>query len=212
MPATSPRRSRGGSSTASSKRSAPTSPLSPGGHPGSSSRRCGRLAPIAPLLAGDITALDAPAAGLALSLAGRDVTGSTRHRLLFDNRTFATYLVYWGEASETPLDVTLTLPVEGVPVLYRLADGARLTASDYSRDAETGRVRARVPADRRADARGFQRRRVRGVRRAERRLGGAPVVGGGDHRPPPAAAAGAGRAGAQLHRLGAHASSISVRR
>jgi hypothetical protein len=104
-----------------------------------------RLAPITPLLAGDITALDAPAAGLALSLAGRDVTGSTRHRLLFDNRTFATYLVYWGEALETPLDVTLTLPVEGTPVLYRLADGSRLTASDYSRNAETGLVRARVP-------------------------------------------------------------------
>lgn len=104
-----------------------------------------RLAPIAPLLAGDITALDAPAAGLALSLAGRDVTGSTRHRLLFNNRTFATYLVYWGDDSPTPLDVTLTLPVEGAPVLYRLADGSRLTASDYSRDAQTGRVRARVP-------------------------------------------------------------------
>jgi hypothetical protein len=104
-----------------------------------------RLAAILPLLAGDITALDAPAASLALSLAGRDVTGSTRHRLLFDNRTFATYLVYWGDASETPLEVTLTLPVEGAPVLYRLADGARLTASEYSRNAGTGRVRALVP-------------------------------------------------------------------
>ena len=103
-----------------------------------------RLVPIAPLLAGDITALDAPAAGLVLSLAGRDVTGSTRHRLLFDNRTFATYLVYWGEASHTPLDVALTLSVEGTPVLYRLADGSRLIVSDYSRDAGTGRVRARV--------------------------------------------------------------------
>jgi hypothetical protein len=104
-----------------------------------------RLAPIAPLLTGAIAPLDAQAAGLALSLAGRDVTGSTRYRLLFDNRTFATYLVYWGERSDTPLDVTLTLPVEGAPVLYRLADGSRLTASDYSRNAETGRVRARVP-------------------------------------------------------------------
>jgi hypothetical protein len=104
-----------------------------------------RLAPIAPLLAGDITAIDGAAAGLVLSVAGRDVTGSTRHRLLFDNRTFATFLVYWGDASPTPLDVTLNLPVEGTPVLYRLADGSRLTASNYSRNAETGRVRAQVP-------------------------------------------------------------------
>jgi hypothetical protein len=104
-----------------------------------------RLLPIAPLLVSDITALDAAAAGLALSLAGRDITGSTQHRLLFDNRTFATYLVYWGDASPTPLDVALTLSVEGTPVLYRLADGSRLTASDYSRDATTGRARARLP-------------------------------------------------------------------
>ena len=75
-----------------------------------------------------------------------DVTAPTLHRLLFDNQTFATYLAFWGQASQTPLDVTLTLPVEGVPVLYRLADGTKLTASDYSRDAETGRVRMRVPA------------------------------------------------------------------
>jgi len=104
-----------------------------------------RLGPIARLMTGDISSLDASAAGLGLSLAGRDVTGSIRHRLLFDNRTFATYLVYWGEASQNPLDVTLTLPVEGVPVLYRLADGSRLTASGYSRNAETGRVRTQLP-------------------------------------------------------------------
>ncbi len=104
-----------------------------------------RLVPIAPLLLGDITALDAPAASLTLSLSGRDVTSSIRHRLLFDNRTFATYLVYWGDASEAPLDVTLTLPVDGVPILYRLSDGSRLSASGYSRNAESGLVRARVP-------------------------------------------------------------------
>jgi hypothetical protein len=104
-----------------------------------------RLVPLAPLLTGDITVLDAAVAGLALSHAGRDVTATTRHRLLFDNRTFATYLVFWGDASPVPLDVSLTLSVEGTPVLYRLGDGARLTASDYSRDAGTGRVRARVP-------------------------------------------------------------------
>ena len=145
MPATRPRRSRGESSTASSKRSGTDVAIVAWRSSALIQPALRRLAPIAPLLVGDITALDASAAGLALSLAGRDVTGSMRHRLLFDNRTFATYLVYWGEASETPLDVTLTLPVEGVPVLYRLADGSRLTASDYSRNAETGRVRARVP-------------------------------------------------------------------
>ncbi len=104
-----------------------------------------RLAPILRLWTTEISSLDASAAGLVMLNAGRDVTASIRHRLLFDNHTFATYLAYWGHSSQVPLDVTLTLPVEGVPVIYRLADGSRLTASDYSRDAETGRVRARLP-------------------------------------------------------------------
>jgi hypothetical protein len=104
-----------------------------------------RLAPIAPLMSGEITVLDAPAAGLGLSIDGRDATASTRHRLLFDTRTFATYLLYWGAATPAPLEVTLTLPVEGEPVLYRLADGSRLRAAGYTRNAETGHVRALVP-------------------------------------------------------------------
>jgi hypothetical protein len=104
-----------------------------------------RLAPIARLIEGDITELDSAATGLALSHDGRDVTKATPHRLLFDNRTFATYLVYRGDASPVPLDVTLTLPVEGTPVVYRLADGAKSAASTYSREPETGRVRAQIP-------------------------------------------------------------------
>ena len=104
-----------------------------------------RLAPLPPLLAGDISVLDPPAVRLSLSLAGRDVTSSVRHRVLFDNRTFATYLVYWGESSTDLLHVVLTLPVEGQPVVYRLADGNRLNASEYSRNPETSVVQVRVP-------------------------------------------------------------------
>lgn len=104
-----------------------------------------RLAPLAPLLVGDISPLDPPAVRLALSLSGGDVTASVRHRLLFDNRTFATYLVYWGESSSTLMQVVLTLPVEGEPIVLTLADGTRVRATDYSRDAESSVVRVRVP-------------------------------------------------------------------
>ena len=104
-----------------------------------------RLAPVAPLLAGEITPLESSSAGLTLTLDGRDVTSSLRHRLLFDNRTFATYLVYWGDASPSPLDVSLTLPVEGEPALHRLSDGSKLRATGYSRNPETSRVGAQVP-------------------------------------------------------------------
>ena len=104
------------------------------------------LARIAPLLSGDITALDASAAGLSLRLDGRDAT-VVPHQLLFDNRTFATFVVYdGGTQSSTPyLDVTLTLPVDGEPAVIRLADGVRMRAEGYSRDVETSRVRARLP-------------------------------------------------------------------
>jgi hypothetical protein len=104
-----------------------------------------RLTPLKTLLSGDIAALDAAAAGLALSLDGRDVSSSLRHRLLFDDATFATFLVYWGDTAQGTLDVGLTLPVEGQPVVYRLTDGSKLGASDYSRAAETSRVRLKVP-------------------------------------------------------------------
>jgi hypothetical protein len=108
-----------------------------------------RLAPIAPLLTGDIVALDGPAAGLTLSTDGRDLTATLRHRLLFDNRTFATFLVYWDSgaaAPSSPIDVALTLPVEGAPSVYKLTDGTKLPAADYVRTAESSRVRARMPA------------------------------------------------------------------
>ena len=67
------------------------------------------------------------------------------YRLLFDGRTFATYLAYWGDASTDPLELSLTLPTEGAPAVHRLLDGATLPAADYSRVAATGITRARVP-------------------------------------------------------------------
>ncbi|HET7217901.1 MAG TPA: hypothetical protein VFJ02_07625, partial [Vicinamibacterales bacterium] len=103
------------------------------------------LTRIAPLLSADITALDAAAAGLSLSIDGRDATVTIPHRLLFDNRTFATFLVYWGGPPQAALDLALTLPVEGEPAVVRLADGTKTRATEYSRNSETGRVRARVP-------------------------------------------------------------------
>ena len=106
-----------------------------------------RLAAITPVLVGDLSVLDGPAAGLALSIDGRDAGTSIKHRLLFDNTTFATYLVYWGNGSSSPVDLALTLPSEGQPAIYRLSDGAKLPAAGYSRATETSRVRLRLPQD-----------------------------------------------------------------
>jgi hypothetical protein len=103
------------------------------------------LEPVAGLLAGEISALDPSAASLRLSIGGKDAIRAVRHRLLFDERTFGTYLVYWSDPARQPLDVSLTLPVEGVPGVYRLVDGTRAQASGYSRDAADGRVTMQVP-------------------------------------------------------------------
>ena len=103
------------------------------------------LVPVAPLLSGEISVLDSAAASLKLADGERDVTAAIRHRLLFDERTFATYLVYWSDPDAESLQVSLTLPVEGVPGVHRLVDGTRAQASGYSRNPENGHVTMRVP-------------------------------------------------------------------
>jgi hypothetical protein len=103
------------------------------------------LEPIASLLTSEITRLDAAATQLHLSIAGRDVTPTLRARMLFDERTFATYLVYWGDAAVEPLDVSATLSMGGTPVVRDLLERTRTRASNYTRVEGTGSVRLQVP-------------------------------------------------------------------
>ena len=100
---------------------------------------------LAALLTGEVSVLDAQVAGLRLAAGGADVTAQTRHQLLFEERTFATFLIYRSDPSDAPLDLELTLPVEGVPGVHRLSDGTRLEASNYARVQTTGRVTLRLP-------------------------------------------------------------------
>jgi len=97
------------------------------------------------LLVDDMSILDAGAVGLTLRVGADDVTATLPHRLLFDDRTFATYLVYWGEAAADPLQMSLVLPVEGVPGVHDVTTGARSAASGYTREQSTGRVQAAAP-------------------------------------------------------------------
>lgn len=103
------------------------------------------LGPVAALLTDEISTLDQGAAALQLSVGAEDVTGSLRHRLLFNNRTFATCLLYWGDAATVSLDISLTLAGAGKPVVNDLVAGAPRAVTDYSRDPATGKVHARVP-------------------------------------------------------------------
>ncbi len=89
--------------------------------------------------------LDAAAINLTLRQGGRDVTGEVPHRRLFDVTTFSTYLVYWGEASAEPLELSLLLPIEGVPGIDDLLAGTHVAATGYARDPASNRVRLLAP-------------------------------------------------------------------
>jgi hypothetical protein len=97
------------------------------------------------LLTGEISELDTKASRLRLSIGAEEVTTRLPHRLLFDNTSLATLLVYWGEERAEPLRVELTVPMEGTPVVRDLVNGARLTVTEYQRQAETSVTRAQVP-------------------------------------------------------------------
>jgi hypothetical protein len=103
------------------------------------------VVPVAALLTHDIEPLDESAAGLQLSVGIGDVGRTLSHRLLFDNQTFATYLAYWGERGPDGLRVSITLAIEGTPIVYDLLGGSQAAAAEFSRDAATRQVRASVP-------------------------------------------------------------------
>jgi hypothetical protein len=103
------------------------------------------LLPVSDLLVDEISVLDPAVAGLSLRVGDAEVTRSLPHKLLFDGKTFATYLVYWGDAGQQPLRMSLVLPVEGVPGVHDLIAGARTSAASYTREQSTGRVQADAP-------------------------------------------------------------------
>ena len=101
------------------------------------------LAALADLLTHDTAILDDAAVGLELHIGLRDVTGSLPHRVLFDDRTFSTFLVYSGSGGD--LAISMLLTVEGVPGVRDPLAGSRSGAAGFTRDKATGRVRATVP-------------------------------------------------------------------
>ncbi len=166
------------------------------------------LAPAAALLKSDISRLDAAATKLRLSIGDRDVTDSYRFRVLFDERTFATYLVYWGDARPEPLHVAATLSMGGTPVVHDLLRGTRAGREQFH-TRRCDRVRSVAgAADRRTYGARFQRRRHRDVRGSKRRVGGAGAVRRRDHRAAPGTAARAGLRRSDLFSRCAHGAAL----
>lgn len=103
------------------------------------------LAPAADLLAHRVEQIDPSAAGLTLTQAGGDIAAAVTHRLLFDEDTFSTYLVYEGPVSRQPVTAALRLPVDSVPVVIDPIKRERTRATGYVRDEETRRSRVELP-------------------------------------------------------------------
>lgn len=100
---------------------------------------------LAMIFSGEISELDPRASKLKLTLGGSDATGKIPHRLLFDNTSLATILVYWGDERHDPLGVELTVPMEGTPIVIDVTRGTRSKASGYVRSAEASTTTAELP-------------------------------------------------------------------
>lgn len=103
------------------------------------------LVPASDLIANAVEALDPAAVDLTWRQGERDVGRLVAHRVLFDQKTFATYVIYEAPVSSQPVEVGLRLPIEGIPVVLDLVEGRRQSATGYLRDSETSHSRATVP-------------------------------------------------------------------
>jgi len=103
------------------------------------------LAAIPSLLSPAVAAMDDEGNDLKLTAGNADVSSRLEHRLLFDNRTFATYLAL-PVGTSSALEVSVRLTAEAQPVIYDLASGQRRNAEGVSWDPASRLVRLRVPA------------------------------------------------------------------
>ena len=96
------------------------------------------------VLSRSVAPMDDPGSALQLTANGSNVADRLAHRLLFDDRTFATYLAL-PDGTASPVDVAVRLTIDAQPVIYDLVSGERTTAEAVSWDAATRLVRLRVP-------------------------------------------------------------------
>ena len=97
------------------------------------------------LLFDPIEPLDPDAVELTVTEGGRDVRGQVTARVLLDQKTFATWLVYEGVSPPGQVDVSLRLPIDGVPAVVDIGAARKVPAANYVRDAAATRSRVTVP-------------------------------------------------------------------
>jgi hypothetical protein len=103
------------------------------------------LTSIGELLLNPIEVLDPDAVGLQITAAGASRRADVPARVLFDEQTFATYVVYEGSPPPAGIDLSLRLPIEGTPTVLDVLEGGKGSAAGYRRDAVAARSQVTVP-------------------------------------------------------------------
>jgi hypothetical protein len=99
------------------------------------------MRPAATLLTGAVDVLDPATAVISVEGAAEDA-GSVARLVLFENGSFGTYLFYVAPESPLPLDVSLTVPIEGTPVVFDLVRSTEQRATGYRRQGSVVHVQA----------------------------------------------------------------------
>jgi hypothetical protein len=103
------------------------------------------LGPLNTLTAHELTAIDARAVDLRMTVNGAVAPPALHQRLLFDTVSFSTLFVYWGPPSPEPLTVSLHVPLAGTPSVTNLVEGTKSAALSYTRADATETSTVRVP-------------------------------------------------------------------
>ncbi|MCA1585962.1 MAG: hypothetical protein LC791_14725, partial [Acidobacteria bacterium] len=102
------------------------------------------LEPIAPLLTHDMSELEPAAVSLSVDRVGATGSSDLVTRVLFDNDTFTSFLLYETSGAGS-VRIRVRLPVEAIPVVHDLVAGTRQPATDYRRDQSTAMAEATTP-------------------------------------------------------------------
>ena len=111
-----------------------------------------RMTSVRELFSNPIEVLDSAAVELRLTDAGRDVSAAVTSRVLLDQKTFATWLVYEGSSPPGQIEASLRLPIDGIPAVVDVLGGRKTAAANYVRDAAGGAIARHDSADGAADA------------------------------------------------------------
>ncbi len=103
------------------------------------------LLPAADLLLHDVEEIAAPSIGLTVSAEDPATSAGIRPRVLMDQDTLSTYLVYDGGLPGVRLRTALRIPVASAPAVFDLLGNTRVAATEYARDEATLRTTLSFP-------------------------------------------------------------------